>query len=80
MPRYIDADELKDKYYDKMVELLKHTTSNMSEEALSLLCGYTLINAMPTADVVELEGSPCGDYLPEKDKEVEVCGSGSLEA
>lgn len=53
MSRYIDADVLKDKYNDKMVELLKHTTSNMSEEALSLLCGCTLINDMPTADVVD---------------------------
>lgn len=46
--RLIDADETRKQYYQWMDELLQSTTINMSAEALSLLCGFTLINNAPT--------------------------------
>ena len=46
--RLIDADETRTQYYQTMDELLQSTTINISVEALSLLCGFTLINNAPT--------------------------------
>lgn len=46
--RLIDANELKMECYRTMDELLKSTTINMSAEALSLLCGFTMIDEAPT--------------------------------
>ncbi len=54
MPRYIDGNALKEAFYQKMKELLKSTdTPQISNEALSLLCGASLIIDAPTVDVVE---------------------------
>lgn len=52
--RLIDADETRTQYYQTMNELLQSTTTNMSVEALSLLCGLTLINNAPT--ILDEEG------------------------
>ena len=50
--RLIDADALGLQYVEKMNELLKATNiPNISEEALGLLCGATLIFHAPTVDV-----------------------------
>jgi len=47
--RLIDADALKEAFYQKMKELLKSTnTPQISNEALSLLCGSFLITEAPT--------------------------------
>lgn len=46
--RLIDADETRTQYYQTMDELLQSTTINISAEALSLLCGLTLINNAST--------------------------------
>lgn len=46
--RLIDGDELKMECYRTMDELLKSTTINISAEALSLLCGFTMISEAPT--------------------------------
>lgn len=47
--RPIDADDLYNKYQEEMTRLLSSTNiENMSAEALSLLCGSTLIRAAPT--------------------------------
>lgn len=47
--RSIDADALYDEYQKEMTRLLTSTNiENMSAEALSLLCGSTLIRAAPT--------------------------------
>ena len=51
--RLIDGDLLRDEYYRAMDELLKSTTTNISEEALSILCGCTLANTIPT--IIEAE-------------------------
>lgn len=51
--RLIDADETGEQYYQTMDKLLQSTTINMSAEALSLLCGFTLINDAPT--IIEAE-------------------------
>ena len=50
--RLIDANALQDQYIAKMEEVVKSTTTpNISLEALSLLCGYTLIMDAPTIEV-----------------------------
>ena len=54
--RLIDADELIAEYYRTMDELLKSTATNMSNEALSLLCGCSLAVNAPTIDLVR-----CGE-------------------
>jgi len=46
--RLIDADKLKMECYRTMDELMKSTTINISAEALSLLCGFTMISEAPT--------------------------------
>lgn len=47
--RLIDADELYDKYQETMKKLLSSTNmENISAEAISLLCGSTLIREAPT--------------------------------
>lgn len=49
--RLIDGDALKEAFYQKMEELLKSTdTPQISNEALSLLCGATLITKAPTIE------------------------------
>lgn len=52
--KLIDADETRKQYYQWMEELLQSTTINIPAEALSLLCGFTLINNAPT--ILEAEG------------------------
>ena len=46
--RLIDADKLKMECYHTMEELAESTTMNISAEALSLLCGFTMIGEAPT--------------------------------
>lgn len=47
--RPIDADATYEKYLEEMSKLIKSTTQdNVSLEALSLLCGATVIQQMPT--------------------------------
>lgn len=47
--RLIDADALYDKYQEAMTKLLSSTNmENISAEALSLLCGSTLLQEAPT--------------------------------
>lgn len=53
--KLIDADETRKQYYQWMEELLQSTTINMSAEALSLLCGFTLINNAPAILEAERE-------------------------
>ena len=49
--RMIDADALKEAFYRKMKELLLSTdTPQISYEALSLLCGTSLIADAPTIE------------------------------
>jgi hypothetical protein len=49
--RLIDGDDLKEAFYQKMKELLKSTdTPQISNEALSLLCGASLITEAPTVE------------------------------
>lgn len=49
--RLIDGDDLKEAFYQKMKELLKSTdTPQISNEALSLLCGVSLITEAPTVE------------------------------
>lgn len=52
--RLIDADKLKMECYNTMEELVESTTMNISAEALSLLCGFTMIGEAPT--ILEAEG------------------------
>lgn len=53
--RLIDADELYDKYQETMTRLLSSTNiENISAEAISLLCGSTLIREAPTVDEARL--------------------------
>lgn len=50
--RLIDADALYDKYQEEMIRLLSNTNiENMSAEAISLLCGSTLVRAAPTMTI-----------------------------
>ena len=49
----IDRDIVRDECYKTMEELMQMTTINISAEALSLLCGFTIINNAPT--VIESE-------------------------
>lgn len=47
--RLIDGNALKEAFYQKMKELLKSTdTPQISNEAISLLCGASLITDAPT--------------------------------
>lgn len=46
--RLIDADKLKMECYHTMEELVESTTMDISAEALSLLCGFTMIGEAPT--------------------------------
>lgn len=55
MSRYIDADALKENCYKKMDELMESTSEHLSAEALSLLCGFTLIDSAPSIDIVRCE-------------------------
>lgn len=49
--RPIDGDALKEAFYQKMGELLKSTNApQISNEALSLLCGAVLISEAPTIE------------------------------
>lgn len=53
--RLIDADELYDKYQETMKKLLSSTNmENISAEAISLLCGSTLIREAPTVTIARL--------------------------
>lgn len=52
MSRYIDADALKENCYKQMDELMESTSEHLSAEALSLLCGFTLIDSAPSIDIV----------------------------
>ena len=49
----IDRDIVRDECYKTMGELIQSTTINISAEALSLLCGFTIINNAPT--IIESE-------------------------
>ena len=49
----IDRDIVRDEYYKTMEELVQSTTINISAEALSLLCGFTIVNNIPT--IIEAE-------------------------
>ena len=49
----IDRDIVRDECYKTMGELMQSTTINLSAEALSLLCGFTIINNVPT--IIEAE-------------------------
>ena len=50
--RPIDADAAKNEYFALMKELLKATTSNLSDDAISLLAGYSIMDNAPTIDAV----------------------------
>ena len=51
--RLVDADALKERYYQKMKDLLMPTrTVDLSDNAISLLCGSSLIIDAPTVDAV----------------------------
>ena len=51
--RLIDADALKERYYERMKELLRETdTADLSDNAISLLCGSSLITDAPTTYAV----------------------------
>lgn len=52
MSRYIEADALIESCYKKMDELMESTSEHLSAEALSLLCGFTLIDTAPSIDIV----------------------------
>lgn len=54
MARLIDADALKENCYKKMDELMESTSEHLPAEALSILCGFTLIDSAPTIDAVEV--------------------------
>ncbi len=56
MSRYIDADALKENCYKKMDELMESTSEHLSVEALSLLCGFTLIDSAPSIDIEPKRG------------------------
>ena len=60
MSRYIDADELKEKCYKQMDELMESTSEHLSAEALSLLCGFTLIDSAPSIDIVRCKECKLG--------------------
>ena len=55
MSRYIDADALKEKCYKQMDELMESTSEHLSAEALSILCGFTLIDSAPSIDIVRCQ-------------------------
>ena len=68
--RLIDADALKEAFYRKMKELLLSTdTPQISNEALSLLCGASLIADAPTIEP-EPQWIPCSERLPETEEQV----------
>ena len=46
--RLIDADAAKNEYLAAMKDLLKATTSNLSDNAISLLAGYSIMDNAPT--------------------------------
>lgn len=52
MSSYINADALKENCYKQMDELMESTSEHLSAEALSLLCGFTLIDSAPSIDIV----------------------------
>ena len=54
--RLIDADALKENCYKKMDELMESTSEHLSAEALSLLCGFTLIDSAPSIDIEPKQG------------------------
>lgn len=63
----IDGDALKEAFYQKMKELLESTdTPQISNEALSLLCGASLITEAPTIEP-EPQWIPCSERLPKED-------------
>ena len=53
--RLIDADVLIEKYYKQMDELMESTSEHLSAEALSLLCGFTLINSAPSIETKQIK-------------------------
>ena len=56
----IDRDIVRDECYKTMEELMQMTTINISAEALSLLCGFTIINDAPTIiKAEECDHRPC---------------------
>lgn len=61
--RLIDGDALTDAFYQKMKELLKSTdTPQICKEALSLLCGASLIRKAPTITPT-IEGRKKGKWI-----------------
>lgn len=88
--RLIDADALKEAFYRKMKELLLSTdTPQISNEALSLLCGASLIADAPTIEerktgkwirMSDADGefyacSECGDWSDKPKNYCSECGS-----
>lgn len=83
--RIIDANALQDQYFAKMEAIIKSTTTpDISLEALSLLCGYTLIMDAPTIKQCgywDNESNFCALYKPTAIKHglwMEVNDDGSL--
>lgn len=65
--RLIDGDALKEAFYQEMKELLKSTdTPKISNEALSLLCGASLITKAHTIEP-KPHWIPCSERLPEEE-------------
>lgn len=66
--RPIDGDALEEAFYQKMKELLKSTdTPQISNEALSLLCGASLITKAPTIEPdIERINNSVDEYISRK--------------
>ena len=64
MSRYIEADALKANCYKQMDKLMESTSEHLSAEALSLLCGFTLIDSAPSIDIVRCK--ECKYHKPSK--------------
>lgn len=66
MADLIDRNALKERYYEKMKELLQVTTDHVSDEAISLLCGSSLLIDAPTVDAEPVRR---GYWVSEPDRE-----------
>lgn len=73
MSRYIDADTLKENCYKKMDELMESTSEHLSAEALSLLCGFTLIDSAPSIDIVRCRECEHGTW--HEQTEMYICSA-----
>lgn len=82
--KLIDADVLYQQFMDKMSELVASTnTENISEQALSLLCGAYLIKNAPRA-VTLRHGKWLKLFGPDEDNNVQyvcsICSAGDVSA